>query len=104
MRTVSCDRGHNALTGLLPRIRPLAHYQLAMPSQQRVRRDDGGEVTQRFPSKPVGPTREAPTVVIGEPQAPPRDLPPEGAILFDQIGECVPLATIEPTGNGHEQQ
>jgi hypothetical protein len=45
--------------------------------------DDRREITQRCPSKSVSPSRETATVVIGEPQAPPSDLPPEDAILFD---------------------
>jgi len=36
----------------------------------------------------VGAYGESPPVVIGEPQTPATDLPPEEAILFDQIREC----------------
>ncbi len=42
-------------------------------------------------------------VVIGEPQAPLTHLPPQDAILFDQIGERFTLLPIEPNGNGQEQ-
>jgi hypothetical protein len=52
----------------------------------------------------VGPSREAPTVVFGDPQASPSDLPPENPIFFNQIGECVPLLPIEPTGHTQEQK
>jgi len=52
----------------------------------------------------VGSYGESPPVVIGEPQAPAADLVPEHAILFDQIGERLPLPAIEPTGEGEEQQ
>jgi hypothetical protein len=34
----------------------------------------------------------------------PTDLPPKNAILFDQIGERLPLPAIEPTGDSQEQQ
>jgi hypothetical protein len=74
-----------------------------VPSEQRVRYDDRCEVTQRCSSQPVRPYREAPPVVIGEPQAPVTDLPPEEAILLDQIGERFPLPAIEPTGNGQKE-
>src|SRR5437899_8654318 len=99
------DLGANARkAGAAPRIRPLARHQLPVPSQQRVRRDDRRDLTQGLPTQPVGPYGESPPVVIGEPQTPPTDLPSEEAILFDQIGERLPLPAIEPTGAGKEQQ
>ena len=52
----------------------------------------------------VGPDGQSPAVVICQPQAPPAALPPEEAILFDQIGERLPLPMIEPTDEGQEQQ
>ena len=87
-----------------PCIRPLARHQLPVPSQQRVRRDDRRDLTQGVPPQPASAYCESPPIVIGEPQAPPTDLPPEEAILFDQIGERLPLPAIEPTDDGEEQQ
>ena len=106
MRTTSCriSARTTTTTASLRRIRPFARHQLPVPSQQRVRRDYRDEATQRFPSQPVCPYGEPPSVVIGEPQASLTDLPPEHAVLFDQIGERFPFLAIEPTGNGQEQQ
>jgi hypothetical protein len=98
------DRSKDTATGPLPAIRPLARHQRPVPPKQRVRCDNRCEVTQCLPSQPVCPYREAPTIVIAEPEAPLTDLPPQDAILFDQIGERFPLSVIEPTGNGQEQQ
>jgi hypothetical protein len=44
----------------------------------------------------VCPYCEVPPIVIAEPEAPLTDLPPQDAILFDQIGERYPLSVIEP--------
>ena len=67
-------------------------------------RDDRRNVAQRLASQPVSPHGEPAPVVIGETQAPPTQLPPQEAILFDQIGERLPLPMIEPTDEGQEQQ
>jgi len=99
------DFGKNTRTaGAAPRIRPLARHQLPVPSQQRVRRDDRRDLTQDLPTQPVRPSGESPTVIVCQSQAPPTDLPPEEAILFDQIGERLPLAVIEPSDDGQQQQ
>ena len=52
----------------------------------------------------MGSCGELTAVLVGEPQTSPTDLPPEEAILFDQVGECLPLPAIEPAGDGDEQQ
>lgn len=44
-----------------------------------------------------------PPVVIGEPQAPPTQLPPQHSILFDQVCQYLPLLAVQPTGDGQEQ-
>ena len=99
------DLGANTRTaGAPPRVRPLARHQLPVPSQQRVRRHDRRDLTQGLPTQPVGPYGQSPAVVVCQSQAPPADLPPEEAILFDQIGERLPLPMIEPTDEGQEQQ
>jgi len=82
------DLGPDTTTGVLSRIGPPACHQLPMPSQQRVGADDRRELTQGRPTQPVGPSSELPTVGIREPQPPLPDLPPEEAILFDQIRKC----------------
>jgi hypothetical protein len=88
----------------LPRIRPFARHQLPVPSQQRVRRDDRREVTQGSPPEPVRAHCEPPPVIVSKPQAPSTELPPEEAILFDQIGERLPFPAIQRTGDTQEQE
>jgi hypothetical protein len=48
-----------------------------LPSQQRVRRDDRREVTQRGAAEPVGAHGESPPVIDSKPQAPSTELAPE---------------------------
>ena len=75
-----------------------------MPSEQRVGGDDRRDVAQRLASQPVGPHGEPAPVVLGEAQTPSTQLPPQEAILFDQIGERLPFLSIKPCGDGDEQQ
>ena len=88
----------------LPRMRPLARHQPPVPSQKRVRRDSRRNLAQRRSTQSVRSPGQSSPVIICEPQAPLTDLPPKNAILFHQIGECLALPAIEPTGNGQEQQ
>jgi hypothetical protein len=98
------DLGEDTPTaGSSARIRPLARNQLPVPSQQCVRRHDRRDLTQGLPTQSVRSYSESPPVVIGQPQPPPTNLPAEEAILIDQIGERLPLAAIEPAGDGEEQ-
>ena len=55
-----------------------------MPTKQRVRRDDRRDVAQHLPPQPVRPRGNLPPVLIGEPQSPSTQLPPQHPILFDQ--------------------
>ena len=52
----------------------------------------------------MGSHGEAPPVIVRKPQATLTDMFPQEAILFDQIGERLPLPAIEPTGDGQKQQ
>jgi hypothetical protein len=47
---------------------------------------------------------ESPPVVVRQPQAPPTDLLPQKAILFNEIAERFTLPAIQPADNGEEQQ
>jgi hypothetical protein len=70
---------------------PFPSNQLTMPPKQRIWRHDRGDLTQRPTAHPDGSHREAPSVVIGQMQAPPTQTSQE-AVLFDQIGERLPLS------------
>src|SRR4051812_20496490 len=76
------------------RVRPFARDQLLMPPQNRVGRDEGGDLTPPATAQPV-PAHGQPTpLVIAQPQAPSPQLPPQDAILFDQIRHGLLLLTI----------
>src|SRR5262245_59431507 len=75
-----------------------------MPSEKRVRRDDRREVTEGLPTEPVGPSGESSPVGIGQAQASPTELPPQKAILCDQISQRLSLLAIEPASDGEKQQ
>jgi hypothetical protein len=74
-----------------------------VPAKQRVRGDDGGNLAQRPTAHPEGAHSESPPIVIGETQAPPTELPAQEAVLFNQVGERLPLAPFEPAGQGQQQ-
>ena len=74
-----------------------------MPAEQRVRRDDRRDLAQRLPTQPVGSRGKFPPVVIGEPQAPPTQLPPQHPILLDQVRQHLPLPAVQPAGDSKEQ-
>ena len=94
---------HAAPTRPGRRVRPLPGDQLPMPAEQRVGRDDRGDLAQRLTAQPVRPRGEPPPVVIGEAQAPPTQLPAQEAVFFDQIGDRLPLAALEPAGQDQQQ-
>jgi hypothetical protein len=75
-----------------------------MPAQQRVRRDECRHVTQGRLTQPISAYGESPPVVVRPPQAPPTDLPPQNAVLFNKIGERLTLPAIQPAADGEEQQ
>ncbi len=66
--------------------------------------DNRRDVAQGLPTSPVGSYGESPPVLVREPQSSPTDPSPKEAILFDQVGERLPLPAIEPAGDGEEQQ
>jgi hypothetical protein len=75
-----------------------------MPPQHGVGSDDRRNLTERLPSQTIGARGESPPVVISEPQAPPTQLPPQKAVLLDQVSDHLPLAALQPAGEDQEQQ
>jgi hypothetical protein len=65
-----------------------------MPPQKRIWRHDRGDLTQRPTAHPEGSHRKPPPIVIGQMQAPPTQLPSQEAVLFEQIGERLPLSAL----------
>ena len=82
---------------------PCAGDELPVPSQQRVRRDDCRDLAQSRTAQPVGARGKFPPVVIGEPEAPPAQLPPQDSILLDQVSQHLALPLVQPAGNRQQQ-
>ena len=74
-----------------------------MPAEQRVRRDDGRDLAQGHTAQPVGSRGKLPPVVIGEPEAPPAQLPPQDPILLDQVRQHLALPLVQPAGHREQQ-
>ena len=53
-----------------------------MPSQQSVRRDEGGHLGKRLASELLGLQRQAATLIIAQPQALVAQLIAQNAVLF----------------------
>src|SRR5215204_3648157 len=54
-------------------------------------------------AQPVGSRSNSPPVVIGEPEAPPAQLPPQDPILLDQVRQHFALPLVQPAGNREQQ-
>jgi hypothetical protein len=52
---------------------------------------------------PKGAHREPPSIIIGQAQAAPTQLPPQEAAFLDQLREGFPLAALEPARQHHQQ-
>ena len=66
------------------------------PSAAAGRGPDTGRV-------PAGAQRgKLPPIVIGEPQTPPTQLPPQHSILFDQVRQHLPLLAVQTAGESQK--
>ena len=74
-----------------------------MPPQNRVGRDDRGDLAQPATAQPVPAHGQSTPVVIAQPHAPPTELVPEDAILFDQVGQGLLVPMIQPADQGGEK-
>src|SRR6516162_862922 len=68
--------------------------QLAVPGQQSAGRDDGCQLRQGTPSRPLRLHRQAPALIIVEPKTPAPELLPEDRILVAQIFDCQLLLLV----------
>ena len=67
------------------------------------RSDDRSDVTERLSSQTIGPRGKSPPVVIGEAQALATQLPPQHAVLLDEVRDYLPLAALQPASQHHQQ-
>ena len=59
--------------------------QLAMPGQQSVWRDDGGDLHQKLPSQAFGLGDQSSALIVGEPQSPSAELLSKNPILLAKV-------------------
>jgi hypothetical protein len=83
---------------------PLGRHQFPVPSQERVRCDQGLKFVQNLASKRVGFSGESAAFGIGEANAPPAQALLEHAVLFLEVLDHVHLMTVDPTREHHQQQ
>ena len=80
------DFGENARTTAPPlRIHPLVRDQLPMPSENRIRRDDRGDLAQQPPAQALSRPGQPAPVLIGQPHPSSAQLRAEDPIFFNQI-------------------
>ena len=82
----------------------LAGDQLSMPSQQSVRRDEGGHLGKRFASELLGFHGQTATLIIAQSQALVPQLIAQNAVLFLQIVDGVPLLFVDPAGQADQHE
>ena len=95
---------HAGPSARVPRKGPLPGHQLAMPAENRVGRDEARQAAQASPSQSVAQHGEPASLVIVEAERAASDLGAEGPVLFEQIGDSVRFAVVEPRGEGEEEK
>jgi ectoine hydroxylase-related dioxygenase (phytanoyl-CoA dioxygenase family) len=83
-------------------MRPFVGNQLSVPPQECVGRHDRGDLTQGSTSQPDRARGESSSVVVCQAQTSSAQLRSEHAILFDQVGQRLPLLTIHPADQDSE--
>ena len=74
-----------------------------MPAQNRVGRDNRGDVTEAATAQPVSVHRQPTAFLIGQAD-PAAHVPAQDAVFFDQVGHGVLLPPVEPADQRGEQQ
>jgi len=87
----------------LRRERPLPGDQPLVPPQDRVGCDDGRHLPQDPATEWLALRREAPALIVGQPDAPPLQLRPEDAVLLHEVLDDLRLVAVDPSSEGHEQ-
>ena len=75
-----------------------------MPGKQRLRRDDGCDLGQEFPSQSFGACRQAPTLIVVEPEPPSPELFPQDLVLFAKVIDHLNVPLVHPAGQGHQDE
>ena len=75
-----------------------------MPSEDRVRADDGGDLAEDSASEKLTLRRQPSSLVVGQPEALAAQLLTEDTILFLQVADDGLLVPIDPTGCRYDQR
>ncbi len=78
--------------------------QLDSAAEKRVGRDEARQGVQASTSQSVPQYGEPTSLVIIEAVRAVPELGAEGAVLFEQIGDRVRVASVEPRGEGEEEK
>jgi hypothetical protein len=73
-----------------------------MPAQQRVWCRDCSDFPQGCPAHAVSPHGQAPAILVGQTQPTTPKLPAQEPVLFDQIGDRLPLPAVQAAGQHQE--
>jgi len=73
-----------------------------MPAKQRVRRRDGGDLTEGRTAHAIRADGETTTLVVRNVQPSPAKLLSEDPVLFDEVREGVPLLMVQPVSQRHQ--
>ena len=68
----------------------------AVPSKQRFRSHDGGDLREGTPTDSFGKDRESTTLIIGESESAVTDLFAEDSVLLGQVIDGVLLMLVQP--------
>src|SRR5947209_7161663 len=78
--------------------------ELPIPPQDRVGRQQAGDVAQQASAECLAANRQASSLLVAEPQPPTRNLFAQDPILLFQIVDDGELAPIDPAGEQEEQE
>ncbi len=93
------DRTHDlAVASPATREGPLLRDEPPVPSQDRLGRDDRGELVEGFSAESDASHREPHAVVVGQSELPAAKLRPEDAVLLVEVVEHPLLVAVQPTG------
>ena len=91
--------------GLSPfRVVPLTSNELAVPGENRVGRDDSGDLLEDLSTEGLALYREPTAFIIGQPKSSATKLSLEDSVLLEQIVDDVLLVTVDPAGEGDQQE
>ena len=84
-------------------VRPFPSDELPMPPENRIGRDDRGDLTELTTAHSVSVYGQSTAFLIGQAD-PVTEVRPENPVLFDQIGHRLPSPVGPPAGHGHHDQ